>query len=50
MRVDPTTVSTEGFIINLHAVLLRFAEPFLDAGFTKVGSLRAPWRPGDLCS
>lgn len=36
MRVDPNTVSTEGFIVNLHAILLRFAEPFLDAGFTKV--------------
>ena len=36
MRVDPNTVSSEGYIINLHAILLRFAEPFLDAGFTKV--------------
>lgn len=36
MRVDPNTVSSEGYIINLHAILMRFAEPFLDAGFTKV--------------
>ena len=36
MRVDPNTVSSEGYIIHLHSILLRFAEPFLDAGFTKV--------------
>ncbi|POY75438.1 hypothetical protein BMF94_1509 [Rhodotorula taiwanensis] len=39
MRVDPNTVSTEGFIVNLHAILLRFAEPFLDAGFTKIDKI-----------
>ncbi|BGO95650.1 Ubiquitin conjugation factor E4 [Rhodotorula toruloides] len=39
MRVDPNTVSTEGFIINLHAVLLRFAEPFMDASFSKIDKI-----------
>ncbi|GAA6060451.1 hypothetical protein JCM10212_000044 [Sporobolomyces blumeae] len=39
MRVDPNTVSTEGFIINLHTVLLGLAEPFLDAGFTKIDKI-----------
>lgn len=38
MRVDPNTVSTEGFIVNLHTVLLGLSEPFLDAGLTKVRS------------
>lgn len=36
MQVDPNTVSTHGFIINLHALLLRFAEPFMDARLSKV--------------
>ncbi|GAA5956492.1 hypothetical protein JCM8115_000586 [Rhodotorula mucilaginosa] len=39
MRVDPNTVSSEGYIINLHSILLRFAEPFLDAGFTKIDKI-----------
>ncbi|GAA5952757.1 hypothetical protein JCM3765_002266 [Sporobolomyces pararoseus] len=39
MRVDPRTVSTEGFIINLHTVLLGLCEPFLDAGFTKIDKI-----------
>lgn len=39
MRVDPNTVSSEGFIINLHNVLLSFAQPFMDSQFSKV-SLR----------
>lgn len=36
MRVDPKTVSTEGFIINLHTTLLAFAGPFTDPQFSKV--------------
>ncbi|GAA5985530.1 hypothetical protein JCM10908_007012 [Rhodotorula pacifica] len=39
MRVDPNTVSSEGFIVNLHTILLRFAEPFLDAGFSKIDKI-----------
>ncbi|GAA5833631.1 hypothetical protein JCM3766R1_002595 [Sporobolomyces carnicolor] len=39
MRVDPRTVSTEGFIVNLHAVLLGLCEPFLDAGLTKIDKI-----------
>lgn len=39
MRVDPNTVSSEGFIINLHSILLSFAQPFMDAQFTKVSLL-----------
>lgn len=36
MRVDQATVSSESFVGNLHAVLLRLCEPFMDAGYTKV--------------
>ncbi|GAA5900931.1 hypothetical protein JCM8208_007568 [Rhodotorula glutinis] len=39
MRVDPSTVSTEGFVHNLHYVLLRFAEPFMDAGYSKIDKI-----------
>ncbi|BGP03526.1 E4 ubiquitin-protein ligase UFD2 [Rhodotorula toruloides] len=39
MRADPNTVSTEGFVINLHAVLVRFAEPFMDASFSKIDKI-----------
>ncbi|GAA6010598.1 hypothetical protein JCM11491_002989 [Sporobolomyces phaffii] len=39
MRVDPHTVSTEGFIVNLHTVLLGLCEPFLDAGLTKIDKI-----------
>ncbi|KAG8745833.1 hypothetical protein FRC10_006860 [Ceratobasidium sp. 414] len=35
-HVDPQTVASDGFMINLQAVLLRFAEPFLDAKFSKI--------------
>ncbi|KAI0061420.1 hypothetical protein BV25DRAFT_1805616 [Artomyces pyxidatus] len=36
MQVNPDTVSSDSFMTNLHAVLLRFAEPFMDAQFTKI--------------
>ncbi|GJN94371.1 hypothetical protein Rhopal_007450-T1 [Rhodotorula paludigena] len=39
MRVDPNSVSTEGYIHNLHTVLLRFAEPFMDSGYTKIDKI-----------
>ena len=35
-KVDPTTVATDSFMLNMQAVLLRFAEPFMDANHTKV--------------
>ena len=41
MHVDPVTVASDGFMINLQTVLLRFAEPFMDSKFTKVkGKIR----------
>ncbi|GAA5820843.1 hypothetical protein JCM11251_001840 [Rhodosporidiobolus azoricus] len=39
MRVDPATVSSEAFVGNLHAVLLRLCEPFMDPGFTKIDKI-----------
>ncbi|PBK97395.1 hypothetical protein ARMGADRAFT_987069 [Armillaria gallica] len=36
MQVDPTTVASDSFMVNLQTVLLRFAEPFMDANYTKM--------------
>ncbi|KAF9013252.1 ubiquitin elongating factor core-domain-containing protein [Cyathus striatus] len=36
MQVDPDTVASDSFMVNLQSVLLRFAEPFMDAGYTKI--------------
>ncbi|KAF8501083.1 ubiquitin elongating factor core-domain-containing protein [Russula emetica] len=36
LRVDPTTVATDSFMTNVHLILLRFAEPFMDAQYTKI--------------
>ena len=34
-QVDYTTVSSDSFMVNLQTVMLRFAEPFMDANYTK---------------
>ncbi|KAK0221612.1 ubiquitin elongating factor core-domain-containing protein [Armillaria fumosa] len=36
MQVDPTTVASDSFMVNLQTILLRFAEPFMDANYTKM--------------
>ncbi|KAI6042671.1 ubiquitin elongating factor core-domain-containing protein [Pisolithus marmoratus] len=36
MQVDPQTVASDSFMINLHSVLLRLAEPFMDARYSKM--------------
>ncbi|BEI85504.1 hypothetical protein CcaverHIS002_0509050 [Cutaneotrichosporon cavernicola] len=36
MRVDYRTVSTDGFMINIHAVLLKLFEPVMDVQFSKI--------------
>ncbi|KIO02810.1 hypothetical protein M404DRAFT_27705 [Pisolithus tinctorius Marx 270] len=36
MQVEPHTVASDSFMINLHSVLLRFAEPFMDARYSKM--------------
>ncbi|KAM0754000.1 hypothetical protein T439DRAFT_298470 [Meredithblackwellia eburnea MCA 4105] len=39
MRVDPATVSTHGFVINLHSILLSFATPFMDPSYSKIDKI-----------
>ncbi|KIM56094.1 hypothetical protein SCLCIDRAFT_133427 [Scleroderma citrinum Foug A] len=36
MQVEPETVATDSFMVNLQSVLLRFAEPFMDARYSKM--------------
>ncbi|GLB38346.1 putative ubiquitin elongating factor core [Lyophyllum shimeji] len=36
MQVDPDTVASDSFMVNLQSVLLRFAEPFMDANYSKM--------------
>lgn len=36
MQVEPETVATDSFMVNLQAVLFRLCEPFMDANYTKV--------------
>ena len=36
MQVDPTTVASDSFMINIQSILLSFAEPFMDATYSKV--------------
>ncbi|KAH9179139.1 ubiquitin elongating factor core-domain-containing protein [Lactarius sanguifluus] len=36
LQVDHATVASDGFMMNVHLVLLRFAEPFMDAQYTKI--------------
>ncbi|KIY63497.1 hypothetical protein CYLTODRAFT_493873 [Cylindrobasidium torrendii FP15055 ss-10] len=36
MQVDPNTVATDSFMFNMSSVLLQFAEPFIDANYTKM--------------
>ncbi|TFK52628.1 hypothetical protein OE88DRAFT_1628311 [Heliocybe sulcata] len=37
--VEPDTVSSDGFMVNLQAILLRFAEPFMDAHYSKIDKI-----------
>jgi ubiquitin conjugation factor E4 B len=36
MRIDKSTVSSDGFMINVNACLNQLCEPFMDASFSKV--------------
>ncbi|TKY88656.1 hypothetical protein EX895_002287 [Sporisorium graminicola] len=36
MQVRQELVASDGYMVNLYEMLLRFAEPFMDAGFTKI--------------
>ncbi|CCL99711.1 uncharacterized protein FIBRA_01733 [Fibroporia radiculosa] len=35
-HVEAETVSSDGFMVNLQAILFRFCEPFMDANYTKM--------------
>lgn len=39
MQVDPTTVSSDGFMFNLTTCLDHLCQPFIDANFSKVSEL-----------
>ena len=36
MRVDMTTVASDGFMINVNTILNQLCEPFMDASFSKI--------------
>jgi ubiquitin conjugation factor E4 B len=36
MQVDPETVASDSFMLNTQAILLRFAEPFMDSRYSKL--------------
>ncbi|KAJ4465100.1 ubiquitin elongating factor core-domain-containing protein [Lentinula lateritia] len=36
LQVDPDTVASDSFMVNIQSVLYRFAEPFMDASYTKI--------------
>lgn len=39
LQVDPLTVSSDSFMVNLAAILLQFASPFLDAQYSKIDKI-----------
>ncbi|KAI0632350.1 ubiquitin conjugation factor E4 [Trametes polyzona] len=39
MQVDPATVSTDCFMMNLQIILLMFCEPFMDATYSKMNRI-----------
>ncbi|RAH41627.1 ubiquitin-ubiquitin ligase UFD2 [Aspergillus brunneoviolaceus CBS 621.78] len=41
MQVDPTTVSSDGFMFNITTCLDQLCEPFMDASFTKIDRVDA---------
>ncbi|KAJ3770697.1 ubiquitin conjugation factor E4 [Lentinula raphanica] len=36
LQVDPETVASDSFMVNIQTILYRFAEPFMDANYTKI--------------
>ncbi|KAH9922853.1 ubiquitin elongating factor core-domain-containing protein [Epithele typhae] len=39
MQVDPLTVSTDCFVMNLQIILLQFCEPFMDSQYSKMDKI-----------
>lgn len=45
MRVRAKEVATDAFMVNLFDLAVRFAEPFMDTAYSKVGALPDALRP-----
>jgi ubiquitin conjugation factor E4 B len=43
LHVDRTTVSSDGFMANIAAVLTRMCEPFMDASFSKIDRIEVEY-------
>jgi hypothetical protein len=43
-QVDPKTVSSDGYMANLHVVLLKLFEPVIDVTYSKVSSPHSDMR------
>ncbi|OCH84192.1 ubiquitin conjugation factor E4 [Obba rivulosa] len=41
MQVEPDTVASDSFMVNLQAIMFRFCEPFMDANFSKIDRIDA---------
>ncbi|CAZ79267.1 unnamed protein product [Tuber melanosporum] len=39
IQVDPTTVASDGFMLNINTVLTKLCEPFMDASFSKIDKI-----------
>ncbi|RPA95546.1 hypothetical protein L873DRAFT_1774205 [Choiromyces venosus 120613-1] len=39
IQVDPATVASDGFMLNINAVLTKLCEPFMDASFSKIDKI-----------
>ncbi|KIK52087.1 hypothetical protein GYMLUDRAFT_50156 [Collybiopsis luxurians FD-317 M1] len=39
LQVDPATVASDSFMVNIQTVLYRFAEPFMDANYSKIDKI-----------
>ncbi|KAF4577224.1 hypothetical protein EYR36_005211 [Pleurotus pulmonarius] len=39
MQVEPDTVASDSFVVNLQSMLYKFAEPFIDANYSKMNRI-----------
>ncbi|KAF8459134.1 ubiquitin elongating factor core-domain-containing protein [Terfezia claveryi] len=43
LQVDPATVASDGFMLNVTAVLTRLCEPFMDTSYSKIGKVEVEY-------
>ncbi|KAH9947558.1 ubiquitin elongating factor core-domain-containing protein [Amylocystis lapponica] len=43
MQIEPDTVASDCFMVNVQAILLRFCEPFMDATYSKLDRIDASY-------